>query len=44
LGRVGGFKTTTTTNIEKLIVRMSRGDGGGCPILAVAITRATYAP
>jgi len=44
LGRVDGFKTTTTTNIEKLTVRMSRGDGGGCPILAVAITRATYAP
>lgn len=29
--------TTTTTNIEKLSPRLSRGDAGGCPILAVAI-------
>jgi len=30
--------TTTTTNLPKLLPRMTRGDGGGCPILAVAIT------
>ncbi|HEX9044599.1 MAG TPA: BglII/BstYI family type II restriction endonuclease [Candidatus Limnocylindrales bacterium] len=44
LGREKGFATTTTTTIEKLTDRLSRGDGGGCPILGVAITRATYAP
>lgn len=43
LGREKGFATTTTTTIEKLTDRLSRGDGGGCPILGVAITRATYA-
>ncbi|MEM8873514.1 MAG: BglII/BstYI family type II restriction endonuclease [Planctomycetota bacterium] len=32
------FGTTTTTNLTKLIPRMTRGDGGGCPLLAVAIT------
>jgi Restriction endonuclease BglII len=32
------FGTSTTTNLDKLIPRMKRGDGGGCPILAVAIT------
>jgi hypothetical protein len=30
--------TTTTTNIEKLAPRMTRGDAGGCPVLAIAIT------
>lgn len=44
LGRAGGFATTTTTTIEKLQDRLSRGDGGGCPILAVAITDRCYAP
>lgn len=44
LGRPDGFATTTTTTIEKLTDRLARGDGGGCPILGVAITRATYAP
>lgn len=44
LGRADGFTTTTTTTIEKLTERMSRGDGGGCPILAVAITDRCYAP
>lgn len=34
--------TSTTTNLEKLIGRLTRGDGGGCPILAVGITRATW--
>lgn len=43
LGRADGFATTTTTTIEKLTDRLSRGDGGGCPILGIAITRATYA-
>lgn len=44
LGRPRGFATTTTTTIEKLQDRMARGDGGGCPILAVAITDRCYAP
>ncbi len=44
LGREKGFATTTTTTIEKLTDRLARGDGGGCPILGIAITRATYAP
>lgn len=35
------FKTTTTTNLENLYPRLSRGDGGGCPILAVAICART---
>lgn len=43
LGR-DGFGTTTTTTIDKLEPRMTRGAGGGCPILAVAITDRTYAP
>jgi hypothetical protein len=32
------FRTTTTTNLGKLEPRMTRGDGGGCPILAIAIS------
>ncbi len=32
------FKTTTTTSIEKLEPRLTRGDSGGCPVVAVAIT------
>ena len=32
------FKTTTTTNIEKLEPRLTRGDSGGCPVVAFAIT------
>lgn len=35
--------TTTTTNIEKARGRMTRGDAGGCPVLVVGITRATWA-
>ena len=31
------FATTTTTNLDKLRPRLTRGDGGGCPILAIAI-------
>lgn len=42
LGRADGFTTTTTTTIEKLTERLARGDGGGCPILAVAITDRCY--
>jgi len=38
LGRIDGFNTTTTTNLEKLEPRMTRGDAGGCPVLAIAIT------
>lgn len=38
LGR-DAFGTTTTTNLEKLEPRLTRGDAGGCPVLAVAITR-----
>ena len=36
------FATTTTTNLEKLRPRLTRGDGGGCPVLAVAITSKCY--
>ena len=32
------FATTTTTNLAKLEPRLTRGDGGGCPVLAVAIS------
>jgi Restriction endonuclease BglII len=42
LGRPGGFATATTTTLEKLEPRLTRGDGGGCPILAVAITDRCY--
>lgn len=38
LGAETKFGTTTTTNLEKLLPMMQRGDGGGCPFLAVAIT------
>jgi hypothetical protein avisC_05430 len=34
--------TTTTTNLEKLVPRMTRGDGGGCPLLAIAISSNTF--
>jgi hypothetical protein len=42
LGRPRGFATATTTTLEKLEPRLSRGDGGGCPILAFAITDRSY--
>ncbi len=32
------LSTTTTTNLGKLEPRMTRGDAGGCPVLAVAIS------
>lgn len=31
------FDTTTTTNLDKLVPRLTRGDAGGCPVLAIAI-------
>ena len=34
--------TTTTANFEKLVPRLERGDGRGCPVLAIAITDRTY--
>ncbi len=34
--------TSTTSNFEKLRPRMERGDGGGCPVLAIAITDRSY--
>jgi hypothetical protein len=33
--------TTTTTNSDKLVPRMTRGDSGGCPLLAVFISAAS---
>lgn len=38
MGAETKFGTTTTTNLEKLVPMMQRGDAGGCPLLAVAIT------
>lgn len=35
--------TTTTTNLEKVTPRLTRGDSGGCPVLVVAISRETWA-
>ena len=37
------LSTITTTNTLKLEPRLTRGDGGGCPILGIGITRATWA-
>lgn len=34
--------TSTTSNFEKLVPRVKRGDGGGCPILAIAISPRLY--
>jgi hypothetical protein len=34
--------TTTTTNLEKLTPKLLQGAGGGCPILAVALTELCY--
>lgn len=36
------LSTTTTTNLDKLLPRLTRGSGGGCPILAIAISSHTY--
>lgn len=35
------FSTSTTTNLEKVTPRLLRGDGGGCPVLVVAICART---
>jgi hypothetical protein len=43
-GEVERFNTSTTTNIEKLGWRLTRGDAGGCPVLAVGICAETYTP
>jgi hypothetical protein len=37
------FSTSTTTHLGKLESRMTRGDAGGCPLLAVAITARCWA-
>ena len=37
------LNTTTTTNDAKLRPRLMRGDAGGCPVLAVFISTATFA-
>lgn len=44
LGRDRYLSTTTTTNLEKLEPRMTRGDAGGCPLLAIAITARCFKP
>lgn len=36
--------TSTTSNYSKLVPRLERGDGRGCPILAIAITDRCYTP
>lgn len=38
------FDTTTTTNLDKLVPRMTRGDAGACPVLAIAITARCLLP
>jgi hypothetical protein len=44
LGRAKFLGTTTTTNLGKLEPRLTRGDAGGCPMLAVAVTARCYKP
>lgn len=39
---VSRLGTSTTTNLPKLVHRLKRGDGGGCPILAVAVSEGTW--
>lgn len=34
--------TTTTTNVTKLLPRITRGDAGGCPFLGVFISASTF--
>lgn len=38
------LSTSTTTHLGKLESRMTRGDAGGCPVLAVAISRRCWDP
>ena len=42
LGRPRFLATSTTTNLGKLEPRLTRGDAGGCPLLAIAITARCY--
>lgn len=42
LGRDEFLETTTTTSLEKLEPKLTRGDAGGCPLLAIAITARCY--
>lgn len=35
------FGTSTTTNLTKVLPKLDRGDGGGCPILIVSICART---
>ena len=44
LGRERFLATTTTTNLGKLEPRLTRGDAGGCPMLAIAVTARCYKP
>jgi hypothetical protein len=38
------FSTSTTTHLGKLESRMTRGDAGGCPVLAVAVSARCWGP
>lgn len=38
------FSTSTTTHLGKLESRMTRGDAGGCPLLAVAVSARCFVP
>lgn len=38
------FGTSTTSNFGKLVPRLERGDGRGCPVLAIAVTERCYTP
>lgn len=38
------YKTSTTSNFQRLVTRIERGDGRGCPILAIGIGPETYTP
>ncbi len=42
--RIVLLSTTTTTNFEQLLWRIRRGDGRGCPVLAIAVTELCYQP
>ena len=36
------LKTSTTTNLQKLLPRVQAGNAGGCPFLGLAITVRTW--
>lgn len=38
------YKTSTTSNFQRLVTRVERGDGRGCPILAIGITTRAFTP